>query len=226
MHTRAQALRLQRCAALFVQIDRASRPGASSIRNVMVPVGVGRFLVSAVTVAVKTTASPGRVRALSATIWTAVPLSLRSCASEIGSREALVASRGHVEHAVRDADPSSSPPCRSASRLRDRDARRRSGCSGDLELRLQHARRLLGWPVPVGERRGRRPRRVHEQARLVGHAPGVGEGLVERDVAIVQASAGLGPTVAPLGSVGSHVVAGMLPMIPSSAWYARRSTSR
>src|SRR6266851_2132503 len=55
------------------------------------------------------------------------------------------------------------------------------------ESTLQHAWRFLAWPVPIGERRSRRPRQVHEQASPIGHAPGVGEGLVERDMAVVEA---------------------------------------
>src|SRR5215203_650554 len=104
---------------------------------------------------------------------------------EVRFSKALVASRPHVEYAVRMqvgyGDPLADLLC-----LRDRDVYR-GRKSGDFELWFQNARRFLGWPVLVGERLGRRPLRVHEQARFVSQTPGVSEGLVEHNITVVQA---------------------------------------
>src|SRR5262245_64905519 len=68
-----------------------------------------------------------------------------------------------------------------------------AGCLGDLRTGGRHrsvsrdeARWILGWPIFASERRRRGPRCVVEEARLVAHAPGIAEPLVEIDVALMQ----------------------------------------
>src|SRR5258708_6307132 len=59
--------------------------------------------------------------------------------------------------------------------------------SGNLELRFQLARQLLGRPVAIGERVGRCSRRVNKQAGFPCHAPRIGESLVEGDIPVMWA---------------------------------------
>ena len=145
---------------------------------------------------------------------------------QVALGEGLVAGRCDVEDAVLDAGPSVGDALADPLRLVRLDVDDRGGpASGISNCGFSIARRFLGWPVPVGERLRRRPRRVREHARLIGHAPGVGEGPIERDIALVEVR-GHGTDRRAARQRGQPCPCGIRPMSPSSPLVCETLTSR